>query len=221
MRTGRRGVGGAIVRVVLAGAILAWPLPMSAAQQVAPDSEVAGQGGGELTGPGAQVSPTLIDPATGQVIAADAVPAGSRVVLPPGDIAGAVLEADGTTPHAGVKVTLIDANTGEEIASTTTDDEGKFLLKDVPEGLYVVHVGNPGIGAILQVIEGAEAALLSIVLPEAALYELPSWAPQWMQAYPVLAVGVLAGGIVMVVTASYVFVVDEQAQEVRISPITP
>jgi len=218
MKTGRRGVCEAIVRVVLAGAILAWPLSMSTVGAVPPEG---GAPTGVATATGEGQSITLIDPATGQVIAADAVPAESQVALPPGDIGGSVLEADGVTPQANVTVALRDAKTGEVMATVTTDAEGKYLFTDVPEGLYVVQVGEPGIGVVVQVTAGAEATPLNVVLPDAATSKMLGGAAQWMQAHPVLGATVLAGGGGLLVTASYGFVAAEEDKAARISPITP
>ncbi len=229
MEAARRKMFGAIVRFVLVAGMLALPVRVVFAEPegvgAEPKEESAQEAGQEETSgsaaPDAPQRPLLIDPQTGELIAADEVPLEKVVKLPPGDIEGTVLEADGVTPHAGVKIALIDAKTGEELASTMTADDGKYVLKDVPEGLYMVHVGNPGIGAILQVTAGAEAALLNMVLPGTEWFHWPSWAPAWMQAYPVLGVTVVAAGVIVVVTAAYVFTLYMIPQEVRVSPITP
>ena len=237
MKTARRRMFGTILRFVLVAAMLALPVQVTSAQ---PEPEKAGAQPAEpkkesaeevskepeaqtkeAVTPDAPHAPTLVDPETGKLLAADKVPPEKIVKLPPGDVRGKVLEADGLTPHSGVKIILMDAKTSEVLATTTTDDEGAYVLKDVQEGRYVVLVGNPGIGAILQVTEGAEPAALTIVVPEAAWFRWPSWAPQWMQAYPVLAVTVVAGVGIIVVTATYVFIIRKKRRQVLISPIVP
>jgi hypothetical protein len=138
----------------------------------------------------------LVDPETGKLVEAKDVDAAKIVKLPPGDIKGKVTEPDGT-PHANTRIALLDAETGKEVMSTVTNDRGEYTLKDVSEGRYVVHVGNPGIGALLVVAQDAPAGELDIALPKAATAGSRGWLaehPVWASVGLTTGLGAVAAG---------------------------
>ena len=157
------------------------------------------------------------DPVTGEVIDVEKVAREMLVALPPGDIKGTVMEPDGVTPHSNVTLVLVDARTGEEFLSATTDESGRFVLKEVPEGLYLMLLGNPGLAAVLTVTKEAELGLLNIVLAEPASSPFPDWAPEWMHEHPVRAT--VFGGAVIV--APIALFAGGGGGGGRITPITP
>ncbi|HYP00335.1 MAG TPA: MG2 domain-containing protein [Pyrinomonadaceae bacterium] len=60
-----------------------------------------------------------------------------------GAISGTVIDPSGAVvPNAAVTATHQQQN--EVVFETTTDGEGKFLLRNLPSGLYAVHVDAPG-----------------------------------------------------------------------------
>jgi 5-hydroxyisourate hydrolase-like protein (transthyretin family) len=64
-------------------------------------------------------------------------------------VTGTVTEARTGRPAAGATVTLTPETEGEEVVvpwrgQTTTDEEGQFTLKDVPEGRYTLSLSAPG-----------------------------------------------------------------------------
>ena len=140
----------------------------------------------------------LVDPGSGKLLDVKDVDPQKIIKLPPGVIKGRVVEPNGK-PHPNTKIALIDSRTGQEVMSTTTNAQGEYVLKDVAEGLYIVHVGNPGIGALVEVTARASAGTLDIMIPKALTIPripLPDWAPSWMHAHPLLSsAGVVAGGV--------------------------
>jgi len=158
------------------------------------------------------------DPVTGKVIDVEKVAPEMKVTLAPGDIRGTVMEPDGVTAHANITLALVDALTGKILTTTATDENGAFLLKGVPEGLYLMFLGNPGLAAVLTVTKGAELGSLNIVLAEPASSPFPQWAPGWMQRHPVRAM--VFGGTVI---AAPIALLDWDARTGggRITPITP
>ncbi len=235
----RRSWGEAMLRLALVVCVMLLPMPVNSArsadaaerveaenaaagEQAKTAPEVVGETAAEAGSGGPRANPpiALRDPATGELVAVEEVDPQNLVKLPPGDLRGTVVEADGITPHSKVRLALIDAHTGRELISTATDKNGKFALEDVPEGLYLLLLGNPGIVAVLMVTKAAEPGLLNIVLPGSSSSPFPHWAPDWMHEYPVLAtVVVVTAGTVLVVAPIVYFATRGPRR--RISPITP
>jgi iron complex outermembrane receptor protein len=88
-----------------------------------------------------------------------------------GSVSGKVTKADGSAA-SGAKVALMhpmgkggkkgqpaaadEGNKGEKpkpVAETTTDNDGKYTLSDVPVGKYVVQAGIKGVGRAHQPVE--------------------------------------------------------------------
>ena len=232
MNTWRREMVSMVLRFALVVSIVLLPMPAGlagskAAAGLEKEVEIASRGEmrkAEGAEPDVKERITLIDPETGKLIDPRDVGSGRVVELPPGEIKGAVTEADGITPHANVKVVLMSADTGKELMSATTDENGKFVLRDVPEGLYVVFLGNPGMGAVLMVTREAELGLLNIMLPEAASSRFPQWAPGWMHERPLLATVAVAAAGTTVVVGSIAYFGNgggHGRKKVFISPIVP
>jgi len=173
---------------------------VSAPQGVVPDqvAEAPAKGVEETVSKdaGADQRIAVRDPVTGEVIDVEKVDPKMTAKLPPGDIEGSVMEPDGITAHSNVTLALVDARTGKTLTTTTTDKNGRFLLKDVPEGLYLMFLGNPGLAAVLTVTKEAELGFLNIVLAEPASSPFPEWAPEWMHEHPVRAT-VLGGALIV------------------------
>ncbi len=166
------------------------------------------------------------DPVTGEVTDVAEVASEKMVELPPGDITGTVFESDGVTPQPNVRLVLVDAKTGKEFTAATTGESGEFVLEDVPVGRYALLFGNNRMAAVLNVTEGAEPGLLSIVLPKAANAPFPGWAPGWMNESPVLGVAVATGvGALLVAAPVAYFASDDDGSHGRgtrhISPTVP
>ena len=144
-------------------------------------------------------------------------------LLPPGDITGVVTGTDGITPEPNVKIVLINAKTGEVVASSRTLENGRYVLKDVPEGLYIIRVGNPGMAGMLMVTETAATGFLNVVLPTATRSPPPGWLPKWLGSRPVVATALATGTVVTAVTATVVVRNrrDGEGKKRVISPITP
>jgi len=120
-------------------------------------------------------------------------------VLPPGNIPGRLVEFDGITPHGNVLVSLRDAKTGAEIMRTVADRNGAFVLRKVPEGRYIVYVGNPGLGAYLRVTKEAEAGTLTITLPQALNLPKPAALPKWWKDQPRSTKAMVGGGALLLI----------------------
>ena len=84
--------------------------------------------------------------------------------VPPGTVKGKVLARDHITPLAHAKITVVDANTRKIVLTTTTNDAGEFSLSDLPVGKYIVTVGETGSGLVLDVVEGAPAATVTVLM---------------------------------------------------------
>ena len=78
-----------------------------------------------------------------------------------------VLLAVEPVPHKRARVWCIDAVTGEEVASTTSDEDARYALSNLPPGTYLVMAetwidGVRYFGIVLSPIEvvdgGVEAA---------------------------------------------------------------
>ena len=155
----------------------------------------------------------------------DSVP---QHTLPPGDVSGRLLESDGVTPHGNVKVTLRNAETDEEVMSTMADANGKYTLRNVPVGEYIVFIGNPGLGAVLKVVAGAEAGTLTIVVPKALSLPFLEGLPAWLSGEDQeLGKGLAFGGGGIVVIGGILFWYDHdqgrrsELRRQRNSPIGP
>ncbi|MDE6632502.1 MAG: carboxypeptidase-like regulatory domain-containing protein, partial [Muribaculaceae bacterium] len=62
-----------------------------------------------------------------------------------GDITGKVLNKETGEPMDFVNVQLFNAKTGKPLPiGTSTDENGKFLLKGVSDGKYIVKISNVG-----------------------------------------------------------------------------
>ncbi len=116
--------------------------------------------------------------------------------LPPGEVRGTALRSDQRTPYDNIDVALLDDETGEDVVSAMTDEDGGFVFEDVPEGRYVVRIGNPGIISIVDIVEGADPGTLDFAVPAPATLPAPGWAPGWAMQTPVLG-AVVAGGAVV------------------------
>ena len=126
-----------------------------------------------------------------------------RAVLPPGDISGRIIEADGITPHGNVTVALRDGETGRLLQSTRADAKGRFVLRNVAVGSYVVYVGNPGIGAMLTVSERAPAGALNLTVPKALSLPKPAALPQWWKQQPTSTKAAITGGALLLLGGGY------------------
>jgi len=120
----------------------------------------------------------------------------NTVTLPPGEITGTALQSDQVTPYSNIKVALLNPETGEAAASTVTDEDGKFVFEDLPEGRYVIQVGNPGIISLLDVEGGANPSPLDIAVPRPTALPVPGWAPGWVQQSPALGYAIVGGAVV-------------------------
>jgi hypothetical protein len=69
---------------------------------------------------------------------------GSPVEASGGRIAGRVIAADTNRPVSRAAVRLVRANERADFQSTTTNDEGQFVLEAVPAGTYSVYASKPG-----------------------------------------------------------------------------
>lgn len=148
-----------------------------------------------------------------------------RAVLPPGDIAGRLIESDGVTPHAGVAVTLRRVGQEEAAAATVADEGGRFLFERVPQGEYVVYIGNPGIGALLSVRAGATPGTLEIVVPKALSLPAASGAlPEWWNQQSNTNKALIGGGGVLAlggIAFYYIDATDKNTGGKVLSPIGP
>ena len=88
--------------------------------------------------------------------------------VPPGKVVGVVVQSDNVTPQARADVALLKAATREQVATARTDRKGIFEIADVPEGRYIVRVGNPGSLVPLDVVPGVAESKLTIMLPRVA-----------------------------------------------------
>lgn len=62
-----------------------------------------------------------------------------------GDVTGKIINKDTGEPMDFVTVQLIDAKTGKALPiGGTTDEQGKFILKNVADGKYIVKITNIG-----------------------------------------------------------------------------
>ena len=124
-------------------------------------------------------------------------------VLPPGDIRGELVESDGVTPHGNVAISLRDVKSGAEIKRTLADRNGEFILTGVPAGRYLVYVGNPGLGALLKVVEGAKAGTLTITVPKALTLPKPAALPKWWKEQPNSTKAIVGGGALLFLGGVY------------------
>ena len=59
-----------------------------------------------------------------------------------GGVKGTVVNRAGRAPIAGAELTLSQG--GEKVASATSDADGKFLMENLPNGMYDMKVVAPG-----------------------------------------------------------------------------
>ena len=99
----------------------------------------------------------------------DAGLGGDAVQIDVDDIGGVVMGPDG--PEAGVWVIAETMDLGTRFSKTVvTDDEGRYVVPDLPEATYDVWVRGYGLvdSEKLQVSPGAMQDLVAVVAPDAA-----------------------------------------------------
>jgi hypothetical protein len=99
----------------------------------------------------------------------DAGMGGEAVQIDTDDIGGVVMGPDG--PEAGVWVIAETMDLGTRFSKTVvTDDEGRYVLPDLPDATYDIWVRGYGLvdSEKLQVIPGAVQNLTAVVAPDAA-----------------------------------------------------
>jgi hypothetical protein len=131
----------------------------------------------------------LIDPRTGNLVDPKAVAPESTVTLAPGEIKGTVRGSDGVALDR-ISVALLDGGTGAEAGKAITSADGAYSIPNVAKGLYVAKFGDPGIGVVVNVADGAQPGVLNVVVPKSAMVPATG-----MSGWPVLAI---AGGVVIV-----------------------
>jgi len=112
------------------------------------------------------------------------------VTLAPGQISGTVTGSGGTNLPTGLAVRLLDPVTGAETTGTMTNGSGRYVLKNVPAGLYELRVGEPGLAALIEVSEGADADALDVLMPALLVVPPPPGGPPGLAptAAPAMAV---------------------------------
>lgn len=147
--------------------------------------------------------------------------------IPPGDVIGQAQLPDGQ-PHTDVPVSLIDPETGEVIATATTDENGNYTFSDVPEGMYVIRAGDPGVFSVVELTPAAVPGMLVFVVPLAAVTPVAAAAPPAaLTASAVAAWLVTPTGLAVVgggtLAAGYaIYEIDRRRDRDRvISPIVP
>lgn len=145
----------------------------------------------------------------------------NSITLPPGDMTGSALQTDEMSTYAHMRIALYDPETGDLIAETVSDDNGEFLFEDVPEGQYVLVVGNPGLVTIVNVVAGAAAGQLDVVLPAPAALPMPAWAPAWASAAPALTYAGIITGLGVTGVVIYRYNSRRSDRDSVISPIMP
>ena len=88
---------------------------------------------------------------------------------------GRVFAADTNRPVSRAAVRLVRANERADLQTTTTDDEGRFVLGGVPAGSYSVFASKPGTfaeTAFGQSSPDAPARLISIKAGDAVQIEI-------------------------------------------------
>src|SRR6187431_2728118 len=78
---------------------------------------------------------------------------GGQVAQPRGSIVGTVVLADGGAPAAGATVILVNAQ-----RETRTDEDGRFVLADLPPGTYEVFAQREQLGASRQTVTVSASA---------------------------------------------------------------
>jgi len=92
-----------------------------------------------------------------------------------GRIVGRVFAADTNRPVSRAAVRLVRANERADLQTTATDDEGRFVLEDVPAGSYSVFASRPGTfaeTAFGQSSPDAPARLISVKAGDAVQIEI-------------------------------------------------
>ena len=112
------------------------------------------------------------------------------VVMAAGDIQGVVTGTDAATPLPGLTVTLLDAATGLQVAGAITDEEGAYVLADVPAGTYRLTVGEPGIAATLRTTDGGDQSQLNVIIPQLLVAAAPSDVPAGLEPSPAEATAI-------------------------------
>lgn len=99
-----------------------------------------------------------------------ALAAGAATALAKGNVTGTVLNNDTEQPMDYVTVQLYDADNKPLQISAMTDEKGMFLLPDVPDGNYTVHITN--VGSVRQErpvkVDGADVSVGTVHLADDA-----------------------------------------------------
>jgi len=143
------------------------------------------------------------------------------ITLPPGDITGSALKTDEISTYANMRIALYDPETGDLIAETVSDENGEFAFEEVPEGQYVLVVGNPGLVTIVNVVAGASVGQLDVIVPAPAALPVPAWAPAFVQAAPALTAAGVATGAIVTGAAVHRYNTRRTDRQRAISPIMP
>jgi hypothetical protein len=107
-----------------------------------------------------------------------ASPDGAREILPPAEITGNVVMADGLTAVPGVSVMAANARTREIYASSETGEDGTYMLSGLPAGVYDLRIRmTEGIYATeggIQAVSGTRTIVSLALGPLAADAEDPN-----------------------------------------------
>ena len=89
-------------------------------------------------------------------------------------VSGTTTALGGTIQLPGVSITVADSMTGEVVASAASDDQGRFELSGVPDGLYVVSASLAGFDQVSQSpvrITGGEPIVIDFLLTVSGIEE--------------------------------------------------
>ncbi len=75
-----------------------------------------------------------------------------------GDVLGQVSVSRAGKAYADAEILLLDPDTGEVLMSVRSGERGKFVLDNIPQGRYLLRIGDPGVVTLVDVPERVSLA---------------------------------------------------------------